>query len=55
MKSLDIMETGLQPRDAIHTATCLNHGIFSIITDDPDFKKVKELEVFTPMEFLEKK
>jgi len=54
LRSLDLMETGLKPRDSIHASICLNHGIFSILTDDPDFKTIKELEVFGPAEFLKK-
>ncbi len=52
-KALSFMESGLRPRDSIHAATCLNHNIFSILTTDNDFKKVRELEVFSPREFLE--
>ncbi len=54
IKSFDLMEIGLKSRDALHAATCINHGIFSILTDDPDFKKVKELEVLKPEEFLKR-
>ena len=35
---------GVKPRDAIHAACSLNHGIFSIISDDPDFDTIKELK-----------
>lgn len=52
-KSFELMEHGLDPRDAIHAATCLNYRIFSILTTDPDFKKVKELEAIAPAGFLE--
>lgn len=34
----------LKPRDAIHVATAISHGISQIISDDPDFDKVAELE-----------
>ena len=34
----------LKPRDAIHAATAISHGISQIISDDPDFDKVSELE-----------
>ena len=54
LRGFELMEGGLDPRDAIHASTCLNHGIFSIITEDEDFKKIKELETFTPEEFLKK-
>lgn len=43
--ALDIMERyNLMPRDAIHTAVMLKHGIFTIITQDDDFKHVKEID-----------
>ncbi len=54
LKSFNMMEIGLRPRDALHAATCLNYGIFSILTTDPDFKKVNELDVFSPEEFLKR-
>jgi predicted nucleic acid-binding protein len=34
----------LGPRDAIHAACSLNHAIFSVISDDPDFDRVRELK-----------
>lgn len=39
-----IRKYGLTPRDAIHAACSLNHAIFPIISDDPDFDVVKELK-----------
>ncbi len=32
------------PRDAIHAATALLHNIKIVISDDPDFDKIKELK-----------
>lgn len=34
----------LAPRDAIHAATAIINGIKEIISDDPDFDKIKELK-----------
>jgi len=34
----------IAPRDAIHAATAIVNGINEIISDDPDFDKVKELK-----------
>jgi predicted nucleic acid-binding protein len=34
----------LDPRDAIHLACALNHGIFTIVSEDEDFDKVKEIK-----------
>lgn len=34
----------LTPRDAIHAASAISHGIKQIITDDPDFDKLKEIK-----------
>lgn len=33
----------LKPRDAIHAACSLNHGVFTIISDDLDFDVMDEL------------
>jgi|SRR3989339_478964 len=34
----------LDPRDAIHAASAVVHGISTIISDDPDFDRIKELK-----------
>jgi len=34
----------LNPRDVIHLACALNHGIFTIVSEDQDFDKVKEIK-----------
>ncbi|HIE33934.1 MAG TPA: PIN domain-containing protein [Candidatus Altiarchaeales archaeon] len=34
----------LKPRDAIHLAVSLRAGVFRIVSDDPDFDDVKEIE-----------
>lgn len=43
--SLELMEKyKLHPRDAIHTACALNSSIFTIISEDKDFDKVKGIK-----------
>lgn len=34
----------LDPRDAIHASVALNHGVHTVISDDPDLDPVPELE-----------
>lgn len=34
----------IQPRDAIHLSAAVNSGIYTIVSDDDDFKEVKEVE-----------
>ena len=41
-------EYGINPRDAIHAATAIINGIKEIISDDPDFDKVKEIKRISP-------
>jgi uncharacterized protein len=43
--ALDLMERVpmLRPRDAVHAATALDAGIFTIVSDDRDFDKVPGL------------
>lgn len=51
VKATDVQEAlrlmarypSLKPRDAIHAAVALNAGLFSIVSDDPDFDAVREL------------
>ena len=43
-KIIKYMKLGIKPRDAIHIATMLEHGIFTIVSDDSDFDKIKEIE-----------
>jgi len=41
----DLMESyNLKPRDAIHAATAISHGVKQLISDDPDFDAVKEIK-----------
>lgn len=35
----------LKPRDAIHASVMVENGINEIVSDDPDFKKIKEIRV----------
>ena len=54
-EAFDFMEKyKIRPRDAIHVASMLENNISTIITEDPDFKKVKEIKVLTFSEFLKK-
>ncbi len=46
--SQQYMETGLSPRDLIHTAVMLNNSINHIITTDKGFKKVEGIKVIVP-------
>ena len=41
----------LKPRDAIHAATAILNGCDIIISDDPDFDRVKELKRIAPEKF----
>lgn len=43
--SIGLMEgvPSLKPRDAIHAATAIAAGIFTIVSDDKDFDRVPEL------------
>jgi predicted nucleic acid-binding protein len=34
----------LKPRDAIHSAVCVTHGIDTIVSDDADFDNLKEVK-----------
>lgn len=40
---------GLKPRDAIHAAVMLNHGITRICSADADFDRIKEIERVDPL------
>jgi hypothetical protein len=41
----------LNPRDAVHLACALNHEIFTFISEDQDFDKVKEIKRKSILEF----
>ncbi len=44
-KAQEIIEkNNIKPRDAIHAASALTKGINEILSDDPDFDKIKELK-----------
>lgn len=34
----------LDPRDAIHAACAISHGVYTVVSDDPDFDAVPDLE-----------
>ncbi|OQX53472.1 MAG: hypothetical protein B5M48_03285 [Candidatus Omnitrophica bacterium 4484_213] len=48
------IKAGIKPRDAIHLATMLEHGIFTIVSNDADFDKVQEIERLDFVKALEK-
>jgi len=53
MLAQDIAEKyRLKPRDAIHLACALNHGIFTIVSEDEGFDKVKEIKRKNILDFL---
>ncbi|PKP58327.1 MAG: hypothetical protein CVT88_07465 [Candidatus Altiarchaeales archaeon HGW-Altiarchaeales-1] len=39
-----ISEYKLDPRDAIHAACALIHGVYTIISEDDDFDRIKKFE-----------
>jgi predicted nucleic acid-binding protein len=41
----------IDSRDAIHLASALNHGIFTIVSEDEHFDKVKEIKRKSILEF----
>ena len=41
----------LNPRDVIHLGCALNHGIFTIVSEDKDFDRVKEIKRKSLSEF----
>jgi len=45
LSSIDLMEryAHLKPRDAIHSAVCINAGVFTIVSDDSDFDGIDEI------------
>jgi len=41
--------SGLKPRDAIHAAVMLGHGITRLISADQDFDRIQEIERLDPL------
>jgi len=41
-----IFDYSLLPNDAIHVATCIEHGITNIATNDKDFERVNFLKIW---------
>ncbi len=39
-----IKREDFDPRDAIHLSTAVNHGIYTIVSEDTDFDKTSEVE-----------
>jgi len=45
LNAIELMEKyDLKPRDAIHLSAAIEHGVFTIISEDKDFDKIKEIE-----------
>ena len=44
-----MFEYSLLPNDAIHVATCKEHGITNIATNDKDFERVNFLKIWKPL------
>lgn len=46
LNSIDLMQryAHLKPRDAIHSAVCINAGVFTIVSDDSDFDSIEEID-----------
>lgn len=44
--ALSLMEDNdtLDPRDAIHAAVAIGHGVYTVVSDDPDLGAVSEIE-----------
>jgi predicted nucleic acid-binding protein len=45
---------GVKPHDALHIACMVSNNIPIMITEDPDFKGIKEIEVLSISQFLTK-
>ncbi|MFW5953650.1 MAG: type II toxin-antitoxin system VapC family toxin [Candidatus Natronoplasma sp.] len=39
-----IKQKGFDPRDAIHLSSALNHGIYTIVSEDADFDEYTEID-----------
>ncbi|OGI14504.1 hypothetical protein A3K63_01895 [Candidatus Micrarchaeota archaeon RBG_16_49_10] len=47
--ALELMEKHkLGPRDSIHIATMIENGVFSAISEDSDFDKIREIKRLSP-------
>lgn len=43
--ALHLMEdTELDPRDALHAATALDHGVYTVVSSDDDLEEIDDLE-----------
>ncbi|MBI4015170.1 MAG: type II toxin-antitoxin system VapC family toxin [Candidatus Aenigmarchaeota archaeon] len=50
--SFDFMRKGMEPRDAIHAAVSINHGVYAIVSNGMDFKKLKDINCLSFAELL---
>ncbi len=39
-----IEEESLDPRDAIHLSTAINHGIYTVVTEHSDFDQIRDVD-----------
>ncbi|GEM_PF-857428 len=53
LKSLDFVSRGLKPRDSIHLAAMALQGIKEVVTQDSDFNKISEIDVFSLEHYLQ--
>jgi len=50
----DILEnTNIEPRDALHIACMLNNGLSTILSEDKDFDRIKNVKRIGAKEYLE--
>ena len=48
-KAIEMMKTyNLKPSDALHAATCITNSIRYIVSEDPDFDRVKNIKRIWP-------
>lgn len=52
LNAIDLILKGLNPRDAFHVCCMMENKISTIISDDWDFKAVKDIKCFNFKDFL---
>ncbi len=54
IRMVDILEnTNIEPRDALHIACMLNNGLSTILSEDKDFDRIKNVKRIGAKEYLE--
>ena len=54
IRMVDILEnTNIDPRDALHIACMLNNGLSTILSEDKDFDRIKNVKRIGAKEYLE--